>query len=115
MLFFYYRFIKPASEIEETIGEILNGNKEAEFVVSRNSGIFENLAQGLNLMSAYLQGKPMPDEEAELEGWGEMVGDGPDVGGDDSGGGGGSPDVQGVQMPGMGPGGDDDDGDDDKS
>jgi len=116
LLFFYFRFIKPAAEIEETIGEILNGNKDAEFVVSREDEVFSSLAQGLNLMSAYLQGNPMPDEEAELEGWGDMIGDGPDVDGD--GGGGGSPEVQGVEMPGMGAGeGDDsdDDGDDDKS
>lgn len=114
LLFFYYRFIKPAGEIEETISEILSGNKDAEFVVSRNDTVFSSLAQGLNLMSAYLQGKPMPDEEAELEGWGEMIGDGPDAESGDGGGGGGSPEVQGVEMPGMGPGGGDD-GDDDGS
>ena len=108
LLFFYQRFIKPAASIEETIGDILSGNKDAEFVISNDHEIFSSLVQGLNLMSAYLQGKPMPDEEAELEGWGDLVG-GPGGGGGSGGSGGGSPDVQGVQMPGMGGGGSDDD------
>jgi len=106
LLFFYQRFIEPVGEIEETIGEILSGNEEAEFVLSNEGTIFDSLAQGLNLVSAYLRGEPMPDEEGELEGWGDLVGP------DDAGGGGedgGSPDVQGVQMPGMGGGSDDED------
>lgn len=107
LLFFFQRFIKPVSEIEETIAEILSGNKEAEFVLSSEGTIFESVVQGLNLVSAYLQDKPMPDEEAELEGWGDLVGPDDDSGGGGGGGGGGSPDVQGVQMPGMGGGGDD--------
>jgi hypothetical protein len=115
LLFFYYQFIRPAGQLEETIAEILSGDKDAEFFVTSDDEVFSSLAQGLNLMSAYLQGKPMPDDESELEGWGDMV-DGPDgPGGGGSGGasgGGGSPDVQGVQMPGMGP---DDDSSDDKS
>lgn len=115
MLFFYYQFIRPAGQIEETIAEILSGDKDAEFFVTSDDEVFSSLAQGLNLMSAYLQGKPMPDDEAEMEGWGDMV-DGPDSPGDDGpgggSGGGDSPDVQGVQMPGMGPG---DDSSDDKS
>lgn len=106
MLFFYQRFIRPVGELEETIGEILSGNKDAEFVISRDDPIFSSLAQGLNLVSAYLQGKPMPDDEAELEGWGDLVGGSDEP--EDGGGGGGAPDVQGVQMPGMG----DDDGED---
>lgn len=109
-LFFYQAFIKPVAEIEETIGEILTGNKDAEFVLSGGKhGVFSSLAQGLNLMSAYLQGKPMPDEE-ELEGWGDLIQETSAGGqGDDSeGGGGGGPSIQGVQMPGRG-------GSDDKS
>ncbi len=113
MEFFYYQFIRPAGQLEETIAEILSGNKDAEFFVARDDEVFSSLAQGLNLMSAYLQGKPMPDDEAELEGWGDLV-DGPGEDGSGGGDGGeGTPDVQGVQMPGMGP--DDDDSSDDKS
>ena len=103
LLLFYQRFIKPAAEIEETIGEILSGHKDAEFVISQDHQIFSSLAQGLNLMSAYLQGKPMPDDEAELEGWGDLVGGGGGGGGGESGG--KAPEVTGVQMPGMGGGG----------
>lgn len=107
LLFFYYRFIKPLGEIEETIGEILSGNKDAEFFVSKEGSVFESIAQGLNLVSAFLQDKPMPDEEADLGDWGDLAGGPDDAGGGGGGGDGASPDVQGVQMPGMG-GGDDD-------
>lgn len=107
MFFFYQRFIRPVASIEDTIGDILAGNKDAEFVLSRDHAVFSSVVQGLNLMSAYLQDKPMPDEEGELEGWDDVAG-GFDDGGGGAGGDEGSPDVQGVQMPGMG-GGDDDD------
>lgn len=107
MFFFYQRFIRPVANIEDTIGDILAGNKDAEFVLSREHPVFSSLVQGLNLMSAYLQGKPMPDEEEELEGWGDVAGS---VGEAEEGGGGdGSPDVQGVEMPGMGGGDREDD------
>jgi hypothetical protein len=106
LLMFYQQFIKPIEEIEESIGDVLSGNKDASFVLSSEGSIFNSLAQGLNLMSAYLQGKPMPDEEAELEGWGELVDDnGNNAGSSGGGSGGDSPDVQGVEMPGMGGGG----------
>lgn len=110
LLLFYQRFVKPAAEIEETIGEVLSGKKDAEFVISQDHQIFSSLAQGLNLMSAYLQGKPMPDDEAELDGWGDLVGGGGGGGGESSG---EAPEVTGVQMPGMGGGGGEASGDDD--
>lgn len=104
LLLFYQQFMRPIEEIEESVGEVLSGHKDATFVISDDRSIFTSLAQGLNLMSAYLQGKPMPDEEDQLEGWGELVGDSGDADsdGETGGGDGGSPDVQGVQMPGMG-------------
>lgn len=96
LIFFVFQFIKPAAKIEEGITEILAGNKDHEFVVEDGNAVFSSIAQGLNLMSAYLQGKPMPDDVDDLGGWGELVGD------VDSGGGGGKSQVQGVQMPGRG-------------
>ena len=100
IIIFYQQFVRPVGEIEETIAEILSGNKDAEFVLSGGKHpVFSSLAQGLNLVSAYLQGKPMPDDEAELEGWGDLVG-GPDddVPGDDGSDDGDGPTVQGVDM-----------------
>jgi hypothetical protein len=99
LIFFIFQFIRPAARIEEGITEILAGNKDYQFEVNQGNPVFSSIAQGLNLMSAYLQGKPMPDDD-DLGGWGELVGD-VDSGG---GGGGGSTQVQGVQMPGMGGG-----------
>ncbi|MGM0556749.1 MAG: hypothetical protein ACQEVA_10265 [Myxococcota bacterium] len=96
MIFFVFQFIRPAARIEEGITEIIAGNKDYQFEVDEGNAVFSSIAQGLNLMSAYLQGKPMPDED-DLGGWGELVGD-VDT---DGGGGGGNKQVQGVQMPGM--------------
>ena len=106
MLFFIQKFIKPAEEIEQGITEILTGHKDYTFELREKHPIFSSIAQGLNLMSAYLQGKPMPDDVEEMEGWGELIGD-PAASSD----GGGSAQVTGVQMPGMGGGSKDDDSD----
>jgi hypothetical protein len=104
IIIFYQQFIRPVGELEETIAEILSGNKDAEFVISGDEHpVFSSLVQGLNLVTAYLQGKPMPDDEEELEGWGDLVGgpgdeppsdggsDGPSDDGD-------GPTIQGVDM-----------------
>jgi hypothetical protein len=99
LIFFVFQFIRPAAKIEEGITEILAGNKDYEFDVDQGNPVFSSIAQGLNLMSAYLQGKPMPDDVDDLGGWGELVGDV-----DTGGGGGGDKEVHGVQMPGMGGG-----------
>lgn len=98
LLFFIQKFMKPAEKIEQGIGEIIAGNKDYTFELHEKHEIFTSIAQGLNLMSAYLQGKPMPDDVDDIEGgWGELIGDN----GSDSSGGGKSQ-VTGVAMPGMG-------------
>ncbi|MFW5966921.1 MAG: hypothetical protein ACOCV2_05350 [Persicimonas sp.] len=102
LLLFIQRFIAPAERIEDGIGEILAGNKDYTFEVDEDHQIFSSMAQGLNLMSAYLQGKPMPDDVEEIEGWGGLIGDQ-----GDSSQSGGESQVQGVAMPGMGGGSDD--------
>ena len=72
LLLLYYRFMKPLASIEETISEILDGNKDATFVLAGDHPIFSELAEKLNRMSAYLQGKPMPDDEMDEDwGWGD--------------------------------------------
>jgi hypothetical protein len=96
MLFFIHKFLRPGEEIEQGIGEVLAGNKDYTFELREDHPVFSSLAQGLNLMSAFLQGKPMPDDVEEMEGWGELISDG---GAPSSG---GASKVQGVAMPGMG-------------
>ncbi len=98
LLFFISTFMAPAETIESGIGEILAGNKDYVFELRQKHPIFSSIAQGLNLMSAYLQGKPMPDDVDEMEGWGELIGD------SGAGSGGGPAKVTGVAMPGMGGG-----------
>jgi hypothetical protein len=103
LLVFYRRFMQPLETIEETVSEILDGNKEASFVLADDHPIFSDLAENLNRMSNFLQGKPMPDEDIEedwdwgedLEGQHEAQTD-PDAGE--------SPDVHGVDMGGLGGG-----------
>jgi hypothetical protein len=106
LLYFLQKFIKPAERIEQGIGEIVAGNKDYTFELNDKHPIFSSIAQGLNLMSAYLQGKPMPDDVDDIEGgWGELIGDNASAstGGQES-------EVTGVAMPGMGgPKKDDDD------
>ena len=91
--------MRPIAKLEDGVTEILAGNKDFEFDVDDDS-VFASLAQGLNLMSAYLQGKPMPDDAEDLGGWGELIGDN----GQSSE---GPSEVHGVPM---GPGGDGSDG-----
>jgi hypothetical protein len=99
LLFFIQKFIKPSEQIEQGIGEIIAGNKDYTFELHEKHPIFSSIAQGLNLMSAYLQGKPMPDDVDDLGGgWGELIGG--DSAGSSSGG--GEKQVTGVAMPGMG-------------
>ncbi len=97
LMFFIHKFLKPTETLEQGIGEVLAGNKDYTFELHDAHPVFHSIAQGLNLMSAFLQGKPMPDDVEEMDGWGELIGDG----GEPTGGGGKSQ-VQGVQMPGMG-------------
>lgn len=101
LLYFIYSFLKPIEQVEQGIGEVLAGNKDYTFEVEGKHEIASSLAQGLNLMSAFLQGKPMPDADDDLGGWGELIGD---SGGSEPKGGG---KITGVQMPGMGPKNDD--------
>lgn len=70
-LFFvlFHLFLKPFSRLEEGVQEILSGDKDYVFEPDEKNEVAENLARHLNLLSAFLQGKPMPDEEVSLGGW----------------------------------------------
>ncbi len=68
-------FLKPLADIEHGVQEILAGKKDYEFPV-RGHKISQGLAHQLNLMSAYLQGKRMPDDDDKGGGWDEMGGAG---------------------------------------
>ncbi len=90
MLIFIQLFMKPIEKIESGMQEVVGGNKDYVFEYQGSNKLAQGLAHQLNLMSAYLQGKPMPDDESGGGGWGDVSGD--------SGKGGANPRVQGVDM-----------------
>lgn len=68
-------FVKAFEDIDQGIQEVIAGNKDYVFEVSGNHAFQEEMAQSLNLMSAFLQGKRMPDEEDDevsSSGWGNQ-------------------------------------------
>ncbi len=70
LFFLYHMFVTPFARIEDGIQSIISGDKDHEFDCSKDHAVAENLALHLNLMSAYLQGKPMPDDDVQsLGGW----------------------------------------------
>lgn len=67
-------FVKAFEEIDQGIQEVIAGNKDYQFQVSGNHAFQTEMAQSLNLMTAFLQGKRMPDEEDDevsTSGWGQ--------------------------------------------
>lgn len=88
-------FIKPLDDVEQGIQEIIAGNKDYAFQ-GKGHKVAQSLAHQLNLLSAFLQGKPMPDDEdgGGGGGWGDISGR-PQGGAQ---GGGAAPRVQGVSM-----------------
>ncbi len=75
-VFLFHLFLAPFGRLEEGIQEIISGDKDHVFETERDHGVARNMAHHLNLLSAYLQGKPMPDEEQSLGGWGGLDGGG---------------------------------------
>lgn len=72
-LLFIQAFLSPIARIEQGIGEILAGNKDYVFEYKEKDSIFGHILQGLNLVSAFLQGKPMPDDPDGHGDWGELM------------------------------------------
>ena len=93
MLLFIEMFVKPIEKIESEIQGVVSGNRDHVFSYEGSNKLARGLAHQLNLMSAFLQGKPMPDEEQGGGGgnWNEMGPEGP---GRPAGGG----QVQGISM-----------------
>jgi hypothetical protein len=97
LLFILQRFLSAFDRIDQGIQEIIAGNKDYEFEIPPSNDYAAGLAHSLNIMSAFLQGKPMPDsDDLGDSGWSDLMGGG-------GGGGGGKndgdkPEVQGVSM-----------------
>ena len=73
LLIFIQLFRRPIEKIESGIQEVVAGNKDYVFEYRGSNKLAQGLAHQLNLMSAYLQGKPMPDDEDGGGGsWGDM-------------------------------------------
>jgi len=71
---FTQQYNKGFEEIDKGIQEVIAGNKELEFTVSSGESAHREMARSLNLMSAFLQGKIMPDEVEEGGGdWGDLM------------------------------------------
>ena len=73
VLIAFSSFVKPFEEIDQGIQEVLAGNKDYVFRVSDNYAFQTEMANSLNLMSAYLQGKPMPDEDDDDDAWKDFL------------------------------------------
>lgn len=73
-VFFFHTFLAPFGRLEEGIQEVISGDKDYVFDAEDDHSVAQNLAHHLNLLSAFLQGKPMPDEEQSLGGWGGLAG-----------------------------------------
>lgn len=94
IMVFVQLFTKPLTDLEQGIQEIIAGNKDYAFQ-GKGHKVAQSLAHQLNLLSAFLQGKPMPDDEdGGSGGWGDISGR-PQGGAPQ---GGAAPRVQGVSM-----------------
>ncbi len=66
------RWVQPVEQVEAGIQEVLAGNRDYVWTALPNHAIQTSLAQSLNLMSAFLQGKASPDDDAASGSWGDM-------------------------------------------
>ncbi len=93
MWLFFHLLLSPFERLEEGIQNVIGGDKDHTFETDGPNPYASNMASHLNLMSAYLQGKPMPDEDIDIGGWGPLDGSDPADASD-----GGSSKVAGVPM-----------------
>ena len=67
-------WVRAFDKLDRGIQEIIAGNKDYQFVVDNQNKVESGLAHGLNIMSAYLQGKPMPDaDDIGGGGWSDIA------------------------------------------
>ena len=90
-----HRYIKPVEDLEDGIQEVIAGNKDYVWAQLKGNDLQSALAQQLNLMSAFLQGKPMPDDDQAGQGWGDLISGGADTSNEGPG------QVQGVDLAGL--------------
>ncbi len=70
-------FLKPVGDVEHGAQEIIAGNRDYNFTAPKWHKTASSLAQQLNLMSAFLQSKPMPDDDGVAgSNWGDFGGGG---------------------------------------
>lgn len=63
LFFVILRWIRPLEELEDGMQEVIAGNKDFTWTPLEDHSLQTSMAQSLNLMSAFLQGKSMNDEE----------------------------------------------------
>lgn len=71
---FHYTYEKSFQKLEDGVQVIISGEKDYIFEPIPTNPVADGLAQHLNLLSAYLQGKPMPDDDPSSSGWGDLGG-----------------------------------------
>ena len=86
------RWIQPVEDVEAGIQEVIAGNRDYVWQPISGHALQTSLAQSLNLMSAFLQGKPMPDDDSPGGSWGADMDEVSTNGGE-------APRIQGVALP----------------
>lgn len=74
-----HRYITPVEDLEDGVQEVIAGNKDYVWTEIAGHELQSALAQQLNLMSAFLQGKPMPDDDNTGASWGDLMPGGGDA------------------------------------
>jgi len=73
IFFLVVRYMKPIEDLETGMQEVIAGNTDYHWLPNRSHDLQESLANNLNLLSAYLQGKPMPDDDQAGSSWGDLM------------------------------------------
>ncbi len=80
MLGLILTFVRPLEALEGGMQEVIAGNRDYQWTGDGHS-LQQSFAHSLNLMSAFLQGKRMPDEDEEGGSWGATMDLGENTGG----------------------------------
>ncbi len=74
IMVFFHLFLRPLATLEDGVQTIISGDKDHVFDDSGSNPVANGLAHHFNLLSAYLQGKPMPDDDVTGGGWEPLPG-----------------------------------------